>query len=135
MDRDGHESMSQTGRNKDAIIFLCPMYEVSLTCRHKRGVIELLQSFFQLVCLFLLHEGLETIELLQDRGGLASACHAAQKVVQCPRQERWLVCMQRGWRSTKEVRVGLLIKGINIIIQFQTLEGSRDATSVLLLHS
>lgn len=115
--------------------FFCPMYEVSLTCWHKRGVIELPQSFFHLVSLFLLHEGLETTELLQHRGGLASACYADQKVVQCPRQERWLVCMQRGWRSTEEVRVGMLIKGIDIIFLYPTLEGSRDASSVVLLHN
>lgn len=133
----GMRAHHKQGETKMPPLFLILIIysDASPTCRHKRSVIELLQSFFQLLCLFLLHEGLETIELLQDRGGPVSACYAAQKVVHCPRQEGWLVSMRRGWRSTEEVRVGLLIKGIAVIIQYLTLEGSRHAMSVVLLHN
>ena len=92
--------------------------DASLTCRHRRSVVELLQCLFQFVCLLLLNKGLETVQLLQDRGGMASAGYAAQKVIHCPRQEGKLVYMQRGWRSTAEVRGALLIKGINNIIEY-----------------
>jgi len=70
--------------------------DASLTCRHGRSVEELPQCLFQFVSLLPLDKVLETVELLQDRGGVASGGDAAQKVIHRPRQGRALVGTQRG---------------------------------------
>lgn len=76
--------------------------DASLTCRHWRCVVELLQCLFKFIRLFLLNKGLKSVQLLQNRGGLASTGYAAQEVVHYSRQEMKLVYMQRGWRSIEE---------------------------------
>lgn len=75
----------------------------SLTCRHGRVAVELFQCVCQSVCFFLLNKGLETVELLQERGGLVSTGYAAQKVVHHRRLERELSYTQRSWRRKEEV--------------------------------
>lgn len=82
---------------------------MSLTCRQRGHVVELLQSRFHFICLFLLHKSLETVELIQDGGGFAPAGNAAQKLIHRLGQETKLVHMQHGWRSTEEARGCLLM--------------------------
>lgn len=107
MNRDGHECIIQY-KIPESFVNISG-HNVSLTCRQRGRVVELLQSRFHFICLSLLNKSLETDELIQDGGGFAPAGYAAQKLFHRPGQETKLVYMQQGWRSTEEARGSLLM--------------------------
>lgn len=80
----------------------CGQTQVSPTGGHGERAAQLLQGFLQSVHLPPLDEGLEAVELLQDGGWLGAGGDAAREVIDDPKLEAGLVCVQRCWRTKRK---------------------------------